>query len=368
MTWGAIGGAAVSLLGGSLLSDSSGGGSLPSYPNPGATTAEQGKENRKTFQYQLDNSRISSSNPFGRSTWKNNAVFDQAGYDRAMADFNGRRQAALSAAPTVPSASPAFAGGWEDRAGRSDNPFVSASAAAGLAPSFSEAPPDRAGFEGPSQWENVQSLSPDSQSIYDTSTSKLKEALGGLSTNADAYSKETADAIFRRLRRYQDPADELARSQQQSNLADRGFQVGNEAYGAERTRLDDSINRGVADSSDRAQIAGFTQGQQQLSMQQQIANTLQSMRDKQVAGISGLSSTANTPSLNPVDLTGLTMGQYTDAVQRNNAANASNGQTLQGLTGLINPLLDYYNKPSAGSKSFGPTLDDFYRGTGISGD
>ena len=351
MSWGAIGAAAVGVVGSALTADDGGGGS---YPAPSSTASAQGDENRRTFQYQLDASRIGSSNPFGRSTWRNNAVFDQTGYDRAMAEYNARPNSPAPAPQT-----PVYGHG-EDQfnvLGFSAQPPAAPASVA----------PDRAAFQGPAQWENVQSLAPSSQGVFDTATQGLGQAVKNIPTSADAYSQSTADAIFRRTRRYQDPLDEQARVRQQSDLADRGFQLGNAATTAERTRLDDSISRGVADSADRAQIAGFSQGQQQLSMQQQIANTLQSIRGQQVNGISGLSSTSSTPGLNPVDLTALTSGQYVDSVNRANADAAGNQQLWSGLSGLIQPLLDS-GKNSNSSGSFGATLDDFFRGTRGSGD
>jgi hypothetical protein len=359
MTWGAIGGAAVGVFGNSLLGGSGGGGG-GGYPDPAATAAAQGRENRRTFRYQLDNSRVGSSNPFGRSRWRNNAVFDQAGYDAALARS---RVPTGASQPSGSGTAPA-----QSYTSPSDfNPYSNVPSAATNPPSLAAgAEPDRTDFEGPAQWENIQELSPDSQGIYDASTGRLREALNQLPTSSDAYSQSAADAVYRRTRRYQDVADEQARSSQQSNLADRGFQLGNEATSAERTRLDDSISRGVADSADRAQGVGFAQGQQQLSMQQQLINTLQAMRDKQVAGVSGLSSTINTPSLNPVDIAGLTQNQYIDSVNRGNAQASSQDRLLESLIGGGRGLFNF-NQPSA-PRSFGGPLDSFYRGTGGSGD
>jgi len=65
------------------------GGSAPAAPDPAKVAALQGAEDRKTLQYGLDNSRTTTVNPFGSTSWKNNKTFDQAGFDAAMAAKEG---------------------------------------------------------------------------------------------------------------------------------------------------------------------------------------------------------------------------------------------------------------------------------------
>lgn len=297
--------------------------SKPVAPDPKLLAQLQGDENRKTLQYSLDNSRTSTVNPFGSTSWKNNKSFDQAGFDAAMARYN--------TAPQTVAGAPVWGevGNSGDRSPQMG--WVGGDPSVGTP--RGEAP-NRADFEGKDNWVNTQTLSPESQGIYDQATGKLSEAVGNISTNADAYNSSVADAVYRRLRRFQDPADAQERSTQQANLADRGFQVGNEAYTTEANRLQDRQSMARADTADRAQITGFDQGQRQLTMQQQIAQMLSGLRNQQVAGVAGLPSTTTTPSIQPFDIAGTTMQQYGDQLDSYNAENASSDQLLGSLIGL----------------------------------
>ena len=342
-------------------SSSGGGGGGSSGPTNAESLEQiraQGVENRSTFRDQLNASRTSTTNPMGTSRWQNNATFDQAGYDAAMA-----RHTASLAAPVAQAAQapldfnmggstndevnsqiglPNAGGGYERMRGQY---FISgAEPATSVAPPTPSAAPDRASFQGPDAWENIQAFNPVEQGIFDDTTKKYGEAVNGISTNADNYNSSVADAVYRRSRRYQDAADTQARSSQQANLADRGFAIGNEATNAERTRLDDSINRGIADSADRAQITGFTQGQAQLTMQQRIAQTLAGLRTGQMNGITGMPSTTTTPSLNNVDIAGIMQNGQTNAQNAQNARDASNENMMHSLRPALNQGFDRFNR------------------------
>lgn len=328
-------------------------------PSPAAMAEAQGLEDRKMMKYSLAQSRTSTVNPFGSTTWKNNKTFDQAGFDAAMKDYTGAQaQQAQQAeqrqkygAPGTPTAADPFAGlnrsfGAMTVDGENGNPIQGPAGPspmdmlmAGMTPQMAR--PDRSKFEGDDSWTNTQTLSPESQGIYDTATAKLGEATKNISTDAKAYNQATADAVYNRLRRYQDPADARARSAQQSNMADRGFQVGNEAYNTEATRLDDSQAMGRADAADRAQVTGFDQGQRELTMQQQIASMLSNLRNQQVAGVSGMPTTTTTPSMQPFNIAGAMQQEqankiaaYGNEMDSYNAENASDDKLLGSLLSM----------------------------------
>lgn len=285
-------------------------GSAPAAPDPAKVAALQGAEDRKTLQYGLNNSRTSTVNPFGSTSWANNRTFDQAGFDAAMAAYK----------PKVTTTQ----GGYDDGSGMLRDPVTTTD---------NSGQPNREDYYK-DNWTNTQTLSPESQGIYDTATSKLGDAMGGISTNADAYSKEVADAIYNRMRRYTEPAEAQARSSMQANLADRGFQVGNEGYNTEMTRLDDSQNQAKLDAADRATIGGMEQGRAQLTAQQQIAQMLQSMRGAQVAGVSGMPTTTTTPNIQAPDIAGLTMQKYQSDLDAYNAEQASSDGIFGSLLSL----------------------------------
>lgn len=284
-------------------------GRAPEAPDPATVAAAQGAEDRKTLQYTLNNSRTSTVNPFGTTSWANNRTFDQAGFDAAMAAYR------------PPTTTP---GGGIDATGSIIQPTT--------VPGSGPAPDRESYFKD--NWTNTQTLSPESQGIYDTATSKLTDATGRISTDADAYNQTVADAIYNRMRRYTEPAEQQARSSMQSNLADRGFQVGNEGYNTEMDRLDNTQNLARLDAADRSTIAGMTEGRAQLSMQQQIAQMLQGLRGAQVAGVAGMPTTTQTPNMQSPDIAGLTMQKYQSDLDAYNAEQASSDGVFGSLLSL----------------------------------
>lgn len=255
----------------------------PKAPAPIDTkqlAADQGAENRRTLQILLDNSRTTTQNPFGSTSWSNAKTFDQPGFDAAMAQYGS---------------------------------------SGGSAPLRSDYEHDN--------WTNTQTLSPDSQGLYDESTSQLNELMDG-----GVYNQPLADAIYSRMRRYQDPADERMTDKWQTNLADRGFQVGTQGNSDAMTDLFDSQSRGRADAADTAQIQGSSQA---IS----LGTFLNGLRNSQVAGVSGMPTTTSTPSMSPVDISGMTMDAYKDAMDKYNAEASSKSNLWGSLLGLGGSVL-----------------------------
>ena len=314
----------------------SGGGSAPEAPDPVKVAAAQGAENRRTIQYGLNNSRTSTVNPFGTTSWQNTKSFDQAGFDTAMAEYK-KSIADYNASQATPAPPPQSYETFQGEGSRSTPPPQSPQR---QAPAF--VAPNVADFSGVDNWVNTQKLSPESQGIYDSATGKLKTAVDNISTDANAYNQYAADAIQRRMSRYTDPQNARMRNDLQSNMADRGFQVGNAGYNTEANRLDDRILTSNADIADRAQLGGFSQGQQELNMQHQIANVLSGLRNQQVAGVSGMPNTTTTPSISPVDIAGMMQGQYLAQLDRYNADTAASGNATGQVLGLVGGALGAY--------------------------
>ena len=314
-------------------------GSPPPAPDPAKLAAMQGAEDRKSIQYGLNQSRTSTVNPFGSSSWRNNKSFDQTGWDAAMAAYKPAGRSFVAGTPGVSGTGGGGAEGDGD-SGRS-----------GTAGSYIDTPevgtaPDRSAFEKDS-WTNDQTLSAGSQGIYDDATKQLGDLMGG----EGGYSKAMSDAIFSRMRRFQDPADALARSGMQSNLADRGFQVGNEGYDNEMDRLDNSQGMGRADAADRATIGGMTEGRAQIA-------ALQALRNAQVAGVSGMPSTTSAPGAPPVPIAGMMMDKYGSDMDAYNAEQASDDAmfgTLLSLGGTMMgmPMLGTMAGAAAGAMKGG---------------
>jgi hypothetical protein len=296
--------------------------SQPKAPDPAELARQQGIQDRKTQRLNLDASRTNSNNAFGSTSWSNAPTFDQAGFDAAMSAYK-----------------PAGADGTPGT---------------GYAPDRSEFTHDN--------WTNNQTLNAGSQNIFDSATSKLQGVTDNMSTDSHAYNQEVADAIQRRMSRYTEPEMAKARNDMQTNLADRGFQVGNEGFNTEMTRLDNSQNMSRADVADRAQITGATQGQQDQSMQLQIAQALQGLRSAQAQGVGNMATTTGgAGTAQPFDISGAMMNNYTNQVNAANAQNASSNALLGSALGAGAMLLG--GPPGTGSLLAGMTSSGGGSGT-----
>jgi len=304
------------------------GSSAPPPPDPEILAKAQGAENRKTFNYQLDASRANSRNPFGSHEWTKTPSFDQAGFDAAMAAY--KPSAWVDGSPGILSGGGGGGGGAE---GNGPNDGGMSGGTPGYMRPEVGTMPTRDDFTK-NTWSDEYKLNEGSQRIFDTSTDKLQETLGGLSTNPDQYNQSVADAIFSRMRRFQDPADAQARSGLQANLADRGFQVGNEGYNADMTRMDNNQGMMRADAADRSVISGMEQGREQQSAQQRLAAFLQNMRQGQSSGVAQLPGQMPTPGMSPVPVAQMAMDQWGHQVDQANAESASEAGLLNSVIGL----------------------------------
>lgn len=321
----------------------------PAAPDPAKMAAAQGEQDRKTMQLYLNNSRTTTVNPFGSTSWKNNKTFDQAGFDKAMAAYNSSPGA--GPAGTLIHAGSQINGGStrlsQDMYQGADGEMYTPEQWSSMSAGAKGPAPDRSAFEGPDSWTNTQTLSPESQGIYDTATAKLGDATKNISTDPSAYNATVAQAIRDRMTRLAQPGLDQQRNDTRTRLADSGFQVGNEGYNQEMNRMDTNQGQTAADIADRAQITGAQQGLQEQSMQQQIAKSLQSLRDSQVQGVSGMPTTTSTPQQQPFDISGAMMQQYQDQLQSANANNASNN----GLMGSLIQAGAMMAAPSTGGMS-----------------
>jgi len=293
--------------------------SAPKQPDPAELSRLQGIEDRKTMKAGLEATRTSTINPYGSTSWRKDTTFDQAGWDKAMAAYTASGVPQYATNPRV------------TREGQDEQ-----GAYQGM--QYGLPAPDKGDYSS-DKWTNEQVLSPESQGIYDTATAKLGDATKNISTDARAYNQEVADAVQRRMSRYTDPQMALERSQMQTNLADRGFQVGNEGFNGEMSRMEDRQNTARADIADRAQITGAQQGMQELSMQQQIASALQNLRGAQVNGVAGMPSTTTAPEMQPFDIAGTMMNNYNNELDAYNAQQQNSSSGLGSLLSIGGSLL-----------------------------
>lgn len=158
-------------------------GSPPQAPDPQVTIPMQGAENRKSFDYALNASRINQYGPTGSQVWKKTpGFFDEAGYNAAMADYARKSQAAeqLQQAPqgryvqngdSTEFVSDAYRGGN----GSSYSDFMQGGY---VPPATPIGPaPNRNSFMSGEQWSLYNELSPEEQKLFDTNqSSKLTQA------------------------------------------------------------------------------------------------------------------------------------------------------------------------------------------------
>ena len=62
----------------------------PPAPDYTAAAEKTAAGNLAAARYTTAANRPTQITPYGTQSWTNNRTFDQAGYDKAMADYNGR--------------------------------------------------------------------------------------------------------------------------------------------------------------------------------------------------------------------------------------------------------------------------------------
>jgi len=346
--------------------------------------------------------RTGTSGPTGTTSWEKTPVFNQAAYDAALAQYN-----------------PGSQGTWQPESSTYDNQgqlittpgqWVGATGPTGTMP-------NRDDFTS-YNWTQKTTLSPEQQAIFDaTQKSQLGTAnlLGDLTQNVsdglsnpmdwggipelqgldlgrsnrlagesdtyargladrslgDNFSTGLSDAIYRQQTRYLDPQMAQERERLQANLADQGFVPGTPGYDRAMANFMDTSNRSYGAARDSAIAQGYSQGNTQLGLQNQIAqllagnqtgafgqalsggqfgnqaraqaiaealqrraqplNELNAIRSGTQVGIPQASGTSQTPNLSPSDILGQFGQQYQGQLGQYGSNVASNNQLLSGL-------------------------------------
>lgn len=288
-------------------------GDAPQAPNPEVSIPLQGQENRKTFDYQLGQMRTNTAGPTGSVTWSKVPTFDEAGYNKALADWQAQN--------TQPIWVPAGDNGgqvWDPSIGEAGGwgPSQPGQSAGYWKPGTTSgtAQPSRDAFTN-YDWTQTTTLSPEQQALYDTNvgtqqnlskqvqaalanpidlsgTPALQTSIGtgrssGLASASDLYSKgladrslgdvfstNLADAAYRQQTRYLDPQVEQQRRQLEASLADQGFVPGTPGYEQAMRNFMDTNNRAYGAARDSAISQGYQQGNTQLGLQNAIAQML----------------------------------------------------------------------------------------------
>ena len=320
----------------------------PKAPDPNVIIPLQTKANQDTFQYQLDQQRVNSSNPYGSSTWnKTPGAFNQAGYDAALAEYNAKNPRTRGAAPS------------------------------------------RAMFEGAPTWAYSETLSPEQQQIFDATTaseigqSKLLEQgtnrvadafrdpysgsadqlgvadyLKGLAADStsDQFNRDVGDAVYSQQTRYLDPQNAREKQALEARLAEQGFVPGTPGYAQAMETFGDTTNRAYGAARDASILQGYGQGNtslgqrtsignllgnanaqmiaQQLALRNQPLNELNALRSGVQAQAPQTQAEFQTPGLQAPDITGAYDNQYKGQLDAYNSTVANNN----AITGAIGQL------------------------------
>lgn len=319
-------------------------GSPPQAPDPNVVIPLQTAANKDMFNYALDASRVNQVSPYGTQGWTSTDNFDQAGYDKAMADWNakygpqatGQSAAGASAGFTGYTPSYYMNGGADGNPNGQMSPVLNAMQSAGGGGS-TPAAPSRDAFTK-KNWTYTQAFSPEQQKLYDqnvasqmqqgdllkglgenvanavskpmdwsslpqltgsiagpefsqaqgilNSTGDLRGLLSGLGgkigeLNPQQFNDTASDALYRQATRYLDPQAEQQKKALEARLAEQGFVPGTPGYDQAMQNFMDTNNRAYSDARDRALTLGSSVGSQQ------FGNSLDSLKTQIAAILSG---------------------------------------------------------------------------------
>lgn len=158
----------------------------PPAPDYKGAAEAQGQSSIEAIKAQTAANRPNIHTPFGSQTWTNNRVFDQAGYDAAMADYNARVAAA-----------PQSSRRWNDGSNAGGDPNITYPGFWEETPggASSIAMPDREKYYGPDQWTQTTTLTPESQAALDSQLAMQR----GRSDLANGLMPQVAEAINKPL-------------------------------------------------------------------------------------------------------------------------------------------------------------------------
>lgn len=292
-------------------------GSAPDAPNPEVTIPLQGGENRKTFDYQLGQMRTNTVGPQGSSTWTKTPTFDQAGYDKALADWNAQQTSPTWIPASSNPSSPNGGQIWDPTLGvngefRDAGPSDPGSAGywqPGTTPG--SAMPTRDAFTN-YDWTLTNTLSPEQQALYESNTrnqqqgldlvnkmqgsidplaglgdtniagvdpNMLGDVLSGLGSGG-GLDQNLSDTIYRQQTRYLDPQMDQTRSKLMAELADSGFVPGTPGYDQAMQNYMDTSNRAYGAARDSAITQGYSQGNTQVGQKQALAQILAGLQNQ----------------------------------------------------------------------------------------
>jgi hypothetical protein len=154
-----------------------GGSSQPKQPDYIGAAQATAQGNLDLAKYATQANRVNQVTPYGSLTWSNNRTFDQAGYDRAMQNYQqqlGSWQNNQNNSQIV-GYTPVYDGGGESTSVRYEPIYGSSGSSRGGMPT---APDQSSFYSGGDNWTQTVQLSPEMQAIFDQQM-KLSQGLFG---------------------------------------------------------------------------------------------------------------------------------------------------------------------------------------------
>jgi len=304
----------------------------PPAPDYTAAAEKTAAGNLAAARYTTAANRPTQITPYGTQSWTNNRTFDQAGYDKAMADYN-------AGGGTVSR--------WNPDIGANETIYGERGAA-----------PDRESFYGPDQWTSTITLDPRVQQLLDSQLSLSGRyadlANAGLDKAAATLSDPTLDmsnipdraiapgqtaqqAILSRLNPQFAQDEEALRTR----LANQGITAGSEAFGNDFR----NFNQKKTDAELQAALYGINLDnqnrqsaiQEQAYLQDRPLALINALRTGSQPTMPTFSSFAQQPNVAGPDYLNAANQQYGASIDAANAENASS--PLNGLFSLGSAFL-----------------------------
>jgi len=339
---------------------------MPDAPDPAKVIPLQEAANRRAFDQTINAMRPTEITPQGTSTWTNNRIFDQSGYDAALADWQARNQ------PAKPIW---VADGSSGEGGTSGGYWVNPRGSGDGSPQ-----PTRDQFYR-DNWTREVALSPDQQKLYDAQMrnsqgmadqtnqmlSSLRERYGNplnladqLPTGGPLYDEgsraRVEEALLNRMRREMDPQFATEERNLHNRLGQTGFNIQDSGYGRTMDRFDQRKDRAYADAVDRAILAGGQEASGELQrglasrgqeLQEALMriNTMAQDRGRELNEFNAFRTGSqvqmpttqgsySAPQAAAADYMGAYQQQYDNLLGQSNANAASSDNFLSGLMGL----------------------------------
>lgn len=372
------------------------GKSAPDAPDYTAAAQATAQSDRNSLNAQTIANRPNQNTPFGSTSWDSSQSFDQAGYNRALQDWNAQyarantkeaRDQLLALRPgqneyyntnwtqnttLTPEAQHALDSQLQLQSGRSD-----------LANSMF--PRAQQEFGQAMNWGGFTDMrnAPDAP---DYSPESIQRGIG----NSQGYIQNAGDAIYGQWSNRQEPRMQQASAQMETKLRNQGLNPGDQAYdeamqrlsqdqndarlmanyqatigsGAEGSRLqgmDLAAGSFANQASQQALNQNLAIGNQGFNQQMQSANMNNTVRQQQISeemqrrgfslneinaiisgqqvGMPSMPSFTNAGRASGTDYTGAAQNQYSAALDATNAQNAGWANLWGGVTGLGSSML-----------------------------